>query len=335
MDNDTRGPQLNNSPAGLSEEAVLEMLPAYVLGALEVDEMLAVDDYLAAHPSLLARVAELEAAADQLALAAPPVDPPASVKAGLMARVQADASVRSMLSAMDTQSARTAAPPPAPARPLQEQPLPAPPLPRPNRREVAREGWVERLRDFLGGNFFWPVLATGSMAALLVVAVYAAGVGNSAGTISAQLTEAQSRIAQLESEMDSLVQVNRQLEQQLANDRNQLAIFANAERAVALAGTPDAPQASGIFYTGPESGLLVLRGLPPLPAEQTYELWLIPGEGAPVPAGLVQVAADGSNTFAIALAGQPTDYAAVGLSIEPAGGSPAPTGPIVLLGTVG
>lgn len=173
------------------------------------------------------------------------------------------------------------------------------------------------------------------MTALLLIAVYAAQSGSSIGTLSAQLTDAQQRIAQLENEMNSLVQVNRQLEQQLANDRNQLAIFANAERVVALAGTPDAPGASGAFYTGPESGLLVLRNLPPLPAQQTYELWLIPSEGSPIPAGLVQVAADGSNTFSIALAGQPTDYAAVGLSIEPAGGSPLPTGPIVLLGTVG
>lgn len=335
MSDINRGQQLNNPSDGLSESAVVEMLPAYILGALEVDEMLAVDDYLAAHPALLVRVAELEAAADHLALAAPEVEPPVTAKAGLMARVQADAGVRSMLSAMDTQSVHTAAPSPVPARPLQERPLPAPPLPRPIRREVEREGWVERLRDFLGGNFFWPVLATGSMAALLVVAVYAAGVGNSAGTISAQLNDAQQRIAQLEGEMDSLVQVNQQLEQQLSTDRNQLAIFANADRVVALAGTPDAPDASGALYAGPESGLLVLRNLPPLPDDQTYELWLIPGEGAPIPAGLVQVAAEGGNTFAIALAGQPTDYAAVGLSIEPAGGSLAPTGPIVLLGTVG
>ena len=170
---------------------------------------------------------------------------------------------------------------------------------------------------------------------MLVVAIYAAQTGSSVGTISAQLTDAQQRIAQLEGEVDSLVQVNQQLEQQLSTDRNQLAIFANAERVVTLAGTPDAPDASGALYTGPESGLLVLRNLPPLPAAQTYELWLIPGEGSPIPAGLVQVAADGSNTFAIALAGQPTDYAAVGLSIEPAYGSPSPTGPIVLLGTVG
>ena len=270
MSDKNRGQQLNNPSAGLSEGAVAEMLPAYVLGALEMDEMLAVDDFLAAHPALLVRVAELEATADQLALAAPEVEAPAAAKAGLMGRVQADASVRSMLSAMETAAMETAAARPILAQPRQaEAALPAPALqpslvvPRPPQREAPPESWIERLRIFLGGNFFWPSLAAGSMTALLLIAVYAAQSGSSIGTLSAQLTDAQQRIAQLENEMNSLVQVNRQLEQQLANDRNQLAIFANAERVVALAGTPDAPGASGAFYTGPESGLLVLRNLPP------------------------------------------------------------------------
>jgi anti-sigma-K factor RskA len=311
------------------------MLAAYVLGALEVDEMLAVDDYLAANPALLVQVAKLEALADQLALAAPQVEPPASAKAGLMARVQADVGVRGVLAAMDTSPTPTA--PPASEQPAQQAaspPLPARPPTAP-RQPVSQDSWLERLRRALGGHSFWPALATGALAALLVVALYATQTRSNIARISAQLTDARQQIAQLESEMDSLVQVNQQLEQELSNYRTQLAIFANADRVVALAGTPDAPTASGAFYAGPENGLLVLRGLPPLPADQTYELWLIPGEGAPVPAGLVQVAADGNNTFAIDLAGLPSDYAAVGLSIEPAGGSPSPTGPIVLLGTVG
>jgi len=122
----------------LNEGAVAEMLPAYVLGSLEVDEMLAVNDFLAAQPALLARVAELEDAADQLALAAPEVEPPAGAKAGLMARIQADAGVRSVLSAMDVQPDR---PLPAQERPLPspERPLPSPPLPRSNRREAESE----------------------------------------------------------------------------------------------------------------------------------------------------------------------------------------------------
>jgi anti-sigma factor RsiW len=145
MSDKNRGQQLNNPSAGLSEGAVAEMLPAYVLGALEMDEMLAVDDFLAAHPALLVRVAELEATADQLALAAPEVEAPAAAKAGLMGRVQADASVRSMLSAMETAAMETAAARPILAQPRQaEAALPAPALqpslvvPRPPQREAPR-----------------------------------------------------------------------------------------------------------------------------------------------------------------------------------------------------
>ncbi len=335
MSRQNAGPELNNPSPGLSEAAVLEMLPAYVLGSLELDEMLAVDDFIAAQPSLLARVAELEAAADQLALAAPQADPPATAKAGLMARVQADAGVRAMLAAMGTPPAAASAPP-APSRPSPlATPRPAPSRPSPLAAPLPPEGWLDRLRRFLGGNFFWPALAAGTLAALLVVAVYAAQSGIEATRSAAALAAAQAQIALLQNQSEELRQINQQLQEQLSNDRNQLAIFSNADRVVALAGTPDAPNASGAFYSGPENGLLVLRGLPPLPSDQTYELWLIPGAGNPIPAGLVQVAADGSNTFTIALADQPSDFAAVGLSIEPAAGSPAPTGPIVLLGKVG
>ena len=311
------------------------MLPAYVLGALEIDEMLAVDDFIAAHPSLLARVTELEAAVDQLALAAPAVTPPAAAKAGLMARAQADASVRSMLAAMDVPPVRSVIG--AEAIP-QSQPLPQAPraaTPSAPRPHPADESWIDRLRRLLGGNFLWPSLATAALAALLVVAVYAAQTGLQANRARTDLAAAQEQIAQLQSQSEELRQSSHQLDQQLSNDRNNVASFANADRVVALAGTPDAPNASGAFYIGPENGLLVLRGLPPPPATQTYELWLIPGEGNPIPAGLVQVGEGDSQTFTIALAGQPSDFAAVGLSIEPAGGSPSPTGPIVLLGTVG
>ena len=340
MSDKNRGQQLNDPSGGLSEGAVVEMLPAYVLGSLEMEEMLAVDDFIAAHPSLLVRVAELEATAAQLALAAPEATPPIAAKAGLMARVQADAGVRSMLLAMDAQSVRTISPAPASARPVQlppaqERPLPAPPLPRPIRQAEESQSWVERLRAFLGGNFFWPSLATGALASLLVVAVYAGQIQFNGEGVAAELSEAQAEIALLESQTEDLRQINQQLQEQLSSDRNQLAIFANAERVVALAGTADAPNASGALYTGPENGLLVLRGLPALPAEQTYELWLIPSAGSPIPAGLVQVAEGDSHIFTIALTGEPSDFAAVGLSIEPAAGSPSPTGPIVLLGTVG
>src|SRR5688572_27044407 len=74
----------------LSYNQVLDLLPAYALGALEPEEMLAVDAYLNQHQELLIRLRNAEEAAAHLAHAAPPVPLPATAKARLMSRVQAD-----------------------------------------------------------------------------------------------------------------------------------------------------------------------------------------------------------------------------------------------------
>ena len=66
------------------------MLPAYALGALEPDEMLAVDAYLDQHPELTERLAEIEEALLPLADLTPPAPLPGGGKARLMARVRAD-----------------------------------------------------------------------------------------------------------------------------------------------------------------------------------------------------------------------------------------------------
>ncbi|MGH2541487.1 MAG: anti-sigma factor domain-containing protein, partial [Ardenticatenaceae bacterium] len=76
-------------------------------------------------------------------------------------------------------------------------------------------------------------------------------------------------------------------------------------------------------------------GLAPLSEAQSYQLWLIPADGAPVPAGLLVVEGAQPSSQDIAVPPGAQDYAAVGVSVEPSGGSPAPTGPIVLLGEVG
>jgi anti-sigma-K factor RskA len=71
-------------------------------------------------------------------------------------------------------------------------------------------------------------------------------------------------------------------------------------------------------------------GLPVLPSSRVYELWFI-GAGGARPAGLVPPAAAGAPTppvFASGLAGDDS----IGITVEPAGGVPAPTTtPIVVM----
>jgi anti-sigma-K factor RskA len=77
------------------------------------------------------------------------------------------------------------------------------------------------------------------------------------------------------------------------------------------------------------SGVIV-EGLPELGADQTYELWYIDDAGADS-AGTFDVA--GSETWRV-LDGSFTPGLAVGITVEPAGGSPQPTTePIVVIAT--
>ncbi|MCL6640158.1 MAG: anti-sigma factor, partial [Candidatus Rokubacteria bacterium] len=73
-------------------------------------------------------------------------------------------------------------------------------------------------------------------------------------------------------------------------------------------------------------GYLLVTNLPPPGPGRTYELWTLRG-GAPRPAGTFEVGPSGEATVRVAPAG-PVDAFAV--TVEPAGGVPAPTGPVVL-----
>ena len=68
--------------------------------------------------------------------------------------------------------------------------------------------------------------------------------------------------------------------------------------------------------------------LPPLPTGRVYQAWRIDG-GSPVSLGLVE-----TNTGSVAMVGDLEGASAVALSVEPAGGSPAPTTNPILIATL-
>ena len=102
-----------------------------------------------------------------------------------------------------------------------------------------------------------------------------------------------------------------------------------ATRVVDLGGLAAAPTASGrLIWNEKAGGRLYVSGLPPAPPGKTYELWTIAG-AAPRPAGTFDVDAEGRGSHTVAPAeGGPVKVFAV--TLEPAGGVPAPTGPMVL-----
>ncbi|MBM3218043.1 MAG: anti-sigma factor [Candidatus Rokubacteria bacterium] len=102
-----------------------------------------------------------------------------------------------------------------------------------------------------------------------------------------------------------------------------------ATRVVALNGLAAAPTASGrIIWHDQAGGRLYVNGLPPAPEGKTYELWTIAG-AAPRPAGTFDVDTAGRASRPV----MPPDDGPVkvfAVTLEPAGGVPAPTGPMVL-----
>ena len=104
-------------------------------------------------------------------------------------------------------------------------------------------------------------------------------------------------------------------------------------RSLALAGTAAAPAASGIVVisTDGEYGTLVVDGLPALDKTRQYQLWLI-RDGKRTSGAVFSVGQGGYGSVPI-LAPEPLiRYSSFGVTIEPSGGSPGPTGDKVLGG---
>ncbi len=110
----------------------------------------------------------------------------------------------------------------------------------------------------------------------------------------------------------------------------------SAAMRVTLNATPAAkplPQGRATYL--PDKGTLVFtaNNLDPLPAAKVYELWLIPANGsAPVSAGTFHPDARGYASVVMPELPSGVQAKAFGVTIEPEGGSPAPTLPIILSG---
>lgn len=80
-----------------------------------------------------------------------------------------------------------------------------------------------------------------------------------------------------------------------------------------------------------DSGALIVDGLPPLGESQQYQLWLI-RDGQRTSGAVFSTDEKNYGGTRIRAPGSLLEYSAVGITIEPAGGSPQPTGPKVLGG---
>jgi anti-sigma-K factor RskA len=108
-----------------------------------------------------------------------------------------------------------------------------------------------------------------------------------------------------------------------------------ALRVVNLNGTQFSPGATGmiVISRNGEYGTLVVDHLPALSPEQQYQLWLIQG-GKRTSGGVFSVSPEGYTSVVIDSPRALDAYGSFGVTIEPAGGSPGPTGEKVLGGNL-
>jgi anti-sigma-K factor RskA len=104
-------------------------------------------------------------------------------------------------------------------------------------------------------------------------------------------------------------------------------------RAVPLTAPDATSHATGfvLISADGDSGALVVDGLPPLDESQQYQLWLI-RDGERTSGAVFSTDERNYGGTRIRAPGSLLKYSSVGITIEPKGGSPQPTGPRVLGG---
>jgi len=126
---------------------------------------------------------------------------------------------------------------------------------------------------------------------------------------------------------------------QQASDRSESAFAVLVAPDVAridLAGQPgQAPSASArAFWSRARGMVFSATSLPAPPPGRTYQVWVVTKDPAPLSAGLVEPDAQGRVNVVFATPATIPQPIAVAVTLEPAGGVPAPTGPKVLVGLV-
>ena len=253
----------------MTRNELLDLIPAYALGALDDDERAGVDALLAADAEARALLAEYREMTEALVLLTSARKAPAQLEGDLRTRLAASRQ------------------PPVTKTPAKTTPMTQPPtLQLPQR--AAQQTWVLRAL---------------AVAAALIVVLGAVLVVSTLGEESpAQLFE------KISAEDDAI-------HARIVADEN---VNAWGE----LVSSPDGTQA-----------VLAIWALPQLNADQNFQVWLVGSEGTVRSGGIFTAANDGPTYVQIPF-DQPVEaYQAVGISIEPEGGSPfedRPSGPRVL-----
>lgn len=275
---------------------------SHALDALSDDERALLEYALATSPELQAETDSLRETALQLAYAVEPIEPPASLKTSLMAQI-ARTPQAAPASAAETTSDSWSRTPQVTTTSATVTGLEARPTPVTDRTSVASSATVDGPAAATARRrwFQRPVAALAASAAVAVVFL---GVGLGVGTNFGQSEGTGPGTTQASGALDS--------------------IYAASDFQRTTAKVPGGGSATVVWSHDVGKSAVILDGVEQPPEGKTYELWYIGSEGGKiVPAGLVDGARNGVHTAV--LEGKLTPGAAIGMTVEPKGGSDQPT----------
>lgn len=292
----------NGQTGNGSAENPADLAGAYALHALSAEEAAEYERHLEHSEQARIEAAELSDTAVALGLATAPVQPSSALKANLMAQIAATPQLAPLAASTDAPPAVAAAPAAPAAAPAAATARTAPSTPAPSASEVrggsaaerAQRRWFQRPAGYL--------VAAAAAVALFVGGTFA-GEAIYGGNPDDQFAQDQAA---------GLAEINAAPDTQRASTE-----------------TVDG-QKTTLVWSG-ELGLsaIIVDDLPALADDQDYQLWYI-GEGDPVPAGTFD--STGSGTVFRVLDGTMSAGDAVGVTVEPTGGSEKPTtDPIVAI----
>lgn len=128
------------------------------------------------------------------------------------------------------------------------------------------------------------------------------------------------------------VALHRQTDQALAQASGVTEVLTAPDAALSSSAIAGGGRGTVVVSPALRSAVFVASQLAPTASGRTYQLWWIDPSGGARSAGLVSPASDGS--VASSLAGAPSGASHVGLTVEPAGGSSAPTTKPVFVVTI-
>jgi len=177
----------------------------------------------------------------------------------------------------------------------------------------------------------WRLATAASLALAAGLTVYTSQLRGRITVLEGELRDTRARAELADRQMADAVRT-------AAGAQNAVAVLTAPDVArVELAGQAAAPRASArAFWSRSRGMVFTASNLPPLPPGRTYQLWVVTGLTplSALSAGLLTPDAQGSVSEAFNTPADIPQPVAMAVTIEPAGGVPAPTGAQFLVGTL-